>query len=198
MDGHSSRPDVAVRLKQPTREQRGPRQCSPIWSCSEWGLPCHATLSSRAVRSYRTVSPLPRTPCDAVRRSVLCCTVRRLTPPRRYLALCPMEPGLSSKCLRTSRPSGRLAGIVPRETVEHQKRRRPSSFLAGVGTNGYGAAQSAPIRLRHLPPLRRGREAEDAAIWNPSPACGGRWRQPEGGRSCENMTRWFRICHSVH
>src|SRR6185369_5736584 len=82
----------------------------PIWSCSEWGLPCHATLSSRAVRSYRTVSPLPRTSCDAVRRSVLCCTVRRLAPPRRYLALCPMEPGLSSKCLRTSRPSGRLAG----------------------------------------------------------------------------------------
>ena len=110
LDGHSSRPDVAVRLKQPTREQRGPRQCSPIWSCSEWGLPCHATLSSRAVRSYRTVSPLPRTSCDAVRRSVLCCTVRRLTPPRRYLALCPMEPGLSSKCLRTSRPSGRLGG----------------------------------------------------------------------------------------
>jgi len=145
LDGHSSRPDVAVRLKQPTREQRGPRQCSPIWSCSEWGLPCHATLSSRAVRSYRTVSPLPRIPPP------LCCCasfwirtwplraarstsspanalpsskgvtgpfgglfsvalIRRLTPPRRYLALCPMEPGLSSKCLRTSRPSGRLGG----------------------------------------------------------------------------------------
>jgi hypothetical protein len=96
VDSHSSRPDVAVRLKQPTREQRGPRQCSPIWSCSEWGLPCHATLSSRAVRSYRTVSPLPRMPCDTVRRFILCCTFRRLTPPRRYLALCPMEPGLSS------------------------------------------------------------------------------------------------------
>ena len=62
MNSHSSRPDVAVRLKQPTREQRGPRQCSPIWSCSEWGLPCHAALSPRAVRSYRTVSPLPRIP----------------------------------------------------------------------------------------------------------------------------------------
>ena len=33
--------------------------CSPIRSCSGWSLPCHATLSPRAVRSYRTVSPLP-------------------------------------------------------------------------------------------------------------------------------------------
>ena len=30
------------------------------------------------------------------RRCIFCCTFRRLTPPRRYLALCPMEPGLSS------------------------------------------------------------------------------------------------------
>ncbi len=29
-------------------------------------------------------------------RSAFCCTFRRLTPPRRYLALCPVEPGLSS------------------------------------------------------------------------------------------------------
>jgi hypothetical protein len=58
-DSHSSRPDVTVWLQQPTREQRGPRYRSPIRSCSGWGLPCHATLSPRAVRSYRTVSPLP-------------------------------------------------------------------------------------------------------------------------------------------
>jgi hypothetical protein len=30
------------------------------------------------------------------RRFAFCCTFRGLTPPRRYLALCPMEPGLSS------------------------------------------------------------------------------------------------------
>ena len=32
----------------------------------------------------------------ALRRSAFCCTFRRLTPPRRYLAPCPAEPGLSS------------------------------------------------------------------------------------------------------
>ena len=30
------------------------------------------------------------------RRYIFCGTFRRLTPPRRYLAPCPMEPGLSS------------------------------------------------------------------------------------------------------
>src|SRR5688572_21200811 len=35
-------------------------------------------------------------PLRAVRRFVFCCTFRRLTPPRRYLAPCSMEPGLSS------------------------------------------------------------------------------------------------------
>jgi len=42
------------------------------------------------------------------RRSVLCCTGRRLTPPRCYLAPCPVEPGLSSRRLRAARLSGRL------------------------------------------------------------------------------------------
>ena len=33
-------------------------------------------------------------------RSTLCCTFRGLSPPRRYLAFCSMEPGLSStRCL---------------------------------------------------------------------------------------------------
>jgi len=35
---------VTEHLKQPTREQRGPRHYSPIWPCSEWGLPCREML----------------------------------------------------------------------------------------------------------------------------------------------------------
>ena len=41
---HSSGRNVTVALEQPTREQRGPRHCSPIWPCSRWGLPCHDVL----------------------------------------------------------------------------------------------------------------------------------------------------------
>ena len=58
VDSHSSRPPIAGRLKQPTRNQRGPRQWFPIWSCSRWGLPCRP-VTRLAVRSYRTISPLP-------------------------------------------------------------------------------------------------------------------------------------------
>lgn len=54
------------------------------------------TVTSRAVRSYRTLSPLPDPACAGHRRFALCCTGRRLAPPRRYLAPCPVKPGLSS------------------------------------------------------------------------------------------------------
>ncbi|AFY21706.1 hypothetical protein PputUW4_04514 [Pseudomonas sp. UW4] len=36
------------------------------------------------------------TGAEALRRLFFCGTFRRLTPPRHYLALRPMEPGLSS------------------------------------------------------------------------------------------------------
>ena len=49
------------------------------------------TVTSRAVRSYRTFSPLP-----ASRRYIFCGTFHGLAPPRCYLAPRPKEPGLSS------------------------------------------------------------------------------------------------------
>ena len=106
VDSHSSRRIVADTLKQPTRRHRGPRHCLPIWSCSRWGLPCRS-VAGLAVRSYRTISPLPRIPKNRSAVS-FCCTFRRLAPPRRYLAPCPVEPGLSSAFLRTTRLPGRL------------------------------------------------------------------------------------------
>ncbi len=128
VSSHSSRPCVAARLEQPTRERRGPRHDSPIRSCSRWGLPCHAALAPRAVRSYRTFSPLPRTSCDAVRRFAFCCTFRRLAPPRRYLAPCPVEPGLSSAHASATRLPGRLHGQSNRAgAVALRLRRRAAS-----------------------------------------------------------------------
>ncbi len=53
-------------------------------------------VATRAVRSYRTFSPLPVPGLTGHRRYIFCGTGRRLTPPRRYLAPCPVEPGLSS------------------------------------------------------------------------------------------------------
>ncbi len=41
---HSSGMCVTTHLKQPTRERDEPSHYSPIWSCSERGLPCHSQL----------------------------------------------------------------------------------------------------------------------------------------------------------
>src|SRR3546814_921856 len=68
LDSHSSRRSVTATLKQPTRTRRGQRHEVPIWPCSRWGLPCRP-VARLAVRSYRTISPLPRAPKD---RSAVC------------------------------------------------------------------------------------------------------------------------------
>ncbi len=59
-----------------------------------------AAVTSRAVGSYPTISPLP-----VSGRFVFCGPVRRLAAPRRYLAVCPAELGLSSIRKRGPRPS---------------------------------------------------------------------------------------------
>jgi hypothetical protein len=59
------------------------------------GFAVPPSVATGAVRSYRTISPLPA-PLLALRRFAFCCTFRRLAPPRRYLAPRPQEPGLSS------------------------------------------------------------------------------------------------------
>ena len=60
-NSHSSGTCVTAGLKRPTRIHRGPRHWIPIWPCSGRGLPSPRTVTSRAVRSYRTFSPLPAT-----------------------------------------------------------------------------------------------------------------------------------------
>src|ERR1700730_16126604 len=86
---------------------------------------CHAVLVTKsAVRSYRTVSPLPALSGfhrQGLRRSVLCCTFRGLAPPRRYLAPDPPEPGLSStqaalEACASRTPRTAIARPAPRAT----------------------------------------------------------------------------------
>jgi len=110
VDNHSSGICVTTYLKQPTRTRCGSHQWVPIWSCSERGLPCHGLLP--AARCALTAPFHPYRFWFALtlkairhlerRRFAFCCTFRRLTPPRRYLALYPMEPGLSSPMHRTT------------------------------------------------------------------------------------------------
>ncbi len=73
-----------------------------IWPCSRWGLPCRRRYRRRGgLLPHRFTLTAGRAFRRSPRRSVFCGTVRHspLTPrmPRRYLAACPVEPGLSSK-----------------------------------------------------------------------------------------------------
>ena len=115
---HPSGTHVAVRLERPTRKPLRAAGTSPKTRALPYlvllqvGFAVPPCVATGAVRSYRTVSPLPSAalaaaarPDDAdqsrrerlrLGRFALCCTFRGLAPPRRYLAPCPLEPGLSS------------------------------------------------------------------------------------------------------
>ena len=101
----------------------------PIWSCSEWGLPCHYCYQQRGALLPHpfTLACVPKNH----RRSALCGTFRRLPPPRRYLALYPLEPGLSSDLL----PFKRM------RISENSRQRLPSQLRKKFTT------QSGLIRL---------------------------------------------------
>ena len=84
----------------------------PIWPCSEWGLHCHELLPvarcalTAPFHPYQTY--IRNNDQERNWRYIFCCTSRRLAPPRRYLAPCSVEPGLSSLCICKARLSGHL------------------------------------------------------------------------------------------
>ena len=84
---HSSRTRVAARLQRavpggsggpPFTSRR--REDASLFALAPGGVCRAAPVARRAVRSYRTVSPLPRACRHAVRRSVLCGTFLRVAP----------------------------------------------------------------------------------------------------------------------
>src|SRR5690606_3393530 len=86
----------------------------------------HATNCCQS-RGALLPHPFTLTGACALRRYTLCCTFRRLAPPRRYLALCPAEPGLSSP------PVIKTTGAA---TVWRTLRRAGYSF-AGLGSSAF-------------------------------------------------------------
>ena len=104
-DGHLSGSAVTGVLKQPTRGSSGAGRTLPhIWPCSDWGLPCRPCCQGRGgllPHPFTLTGGLPH------RRFAFCGPVRRLSAPRRYLAVYPVELGLSS-----SGPEGPPATIA--------------------------------------------------------------------------------------
>ena len=70
---------------------------SPAWPCFGWGLPCPAGYPpGGGLLLHRFTLTDLGTSWPEGRRSVLCGTFRRLSPPGRYPAPCPTKLGLSS------------------------------------------------------------------------------------------------------
>ncbi len=131
VDSHSSRPAITHWLKQPTRVRYGPYLVNPYLALLRVEFTVPRTVTSRAVRSYRTLSPLPDPTCVGHRRFALCCTGRGF-PPQAL-------PGTLPYGARTFLPSARL----PR-----RGRRRSGDCLVS-----FGAQYRRFVRLCH-PALR--------------------------------------------
>ncbi len=100
VDNHSSGTAVTNCLKQPTRESARDRRCGQRPRTPLFGLaPGGVYRAASWCQSRGALLPHLFTLTDRGRRFVFCGTFRRLTPPRRYLAPCPKEPGLSSVAL---------------------------------------------------------------------------------------------------
>src|SRR5262249_39641278 len=97
---------------------RGGRLSLLTWPCSDWGLPCHDCYQSRG-ELLPHLFTLARS--EDRRRCVFCGTFRRATfgsTPRRYLAVRPLEPGLSStRRARRDRSTGNPFASSPRVRV---------------------------------------------------------------------------------
>ena len=119
---HSSGASVTARLLRPTRERpraagRGTWPLAPLFGLAPGGVYRAAACCHRRgalLPHLFTLAARPGgNPRLRVRRFVFCGTFRGLAPPRRYLAPCPMEPGLSSAIRRSRRLPGRLpSGII--------------------------------------------------------------------------------------
>ncbi len=119
--GHLSSPDIAAWVKRPTRSAiptgrniqrvtilRTSPQTELIWSCSRRGLSYsrHHCRKGGLLPHHCTFACVPtrrdHRPC------IFCDTFRRVTPPPRYGASCPVEFGLSSSRHVGTRPPGLL------------------------------------------------------------------------------------------
>jgi hypothetical protein len=121
MDDHSSGTSVAGRLTRPTRaaaaetrlagtDPEGPAGRPPLCGLAPGGVYHAAAVAGSAVRSYRTLSPLPAAAFNGGRRrSALCGTFPGVAPAGRYPAPC----FRGARTFLPSAPKGRGAAIQP-------------------------------------------------------------------------------------
>ena len=123
-DGHSSWARLAAGLMQPTRAadpeadwKRSPAPAPPLFGLAPGGV-CRAVLVAKnAVRSYRTLSPLPsQSISGSARRFAFCGTLPGVTPAGGYPAPCfhGARTFLPARYAKhgAERPSGLLTRVI--------------------------------------------------------------------------------------
>ncbi len=90
----SASPQTSSNLPGNPRGPRVPKKPGPLFGLAPGGV--YRAAECCHPRGALLPHPFTLAGAEALRRSALCCTFRRLTPPRCYLAPRPMEPGLSS------------------------------------------------------------------------------------------------------
>ena len=135
VDSHSSGTDVATCLKQPTRSQRGSRHTGTYLVLLRVGFTMPLLLPEARCALTAPFHPYLFSRTNH-RRSALCCTGRRLSPPRCYLALYPVEPGLSSA----------LHPIERKRTMETSVQRLSGQLAARISQLGFLGFLNAPVR----------------------------------------------------
>ena len=152
VNSHSSGTCVTARLKRPTRKHARALAAAhgrlrlPYLALLQVGFAMPSRVTTDAVRSYRTVSPLPAL-LRALRRSTLCCTFRGLTPPRDYLAPCPPSPDFPPR-FNTMKRSDCPADSPPRHLsmpLGAMTLNRPPPF----NRPAHRVAAAAPARRLH-------------------------------------------------
>ena len=125
MDDHSSGTRLAARLVQPTRMIRpgggpGASASSSLFGFAPGGVCRAASVARRAVRSYRTLSPLPRLQIQdlSTGRFAFCGTFPGVTPAGRYPA----------PCFHGARTF--LSAITVRNTLPAPRSGHPANWLA--------------------------------------------------------------------
>ncbi len=128
---HSSRPAIAHWLKQPTRVQYGPSFMNPYLALLQGGVyraaDCYQPRGALYAPFHPYLIPLAR----AIGGLLSVALVVGCDTPRRYLAPCPMEPGLSSPppvSPRRTTTKRRLSGQLRRAVSRVY---RPLSSLSG-------------------------------------------------------------------
>src|SRR5881628_2963341 len=129
---------VASHLMRPTRSSDDPGRVSLLtWPCSDRGLPCRACCQARGgLLPHLFTLTLWRKG-----RSVFCGPFRRLAAPRRYLAVCPTELGLSS-----ARPSSRRTATIAPYRLPRGKATDRERAGASLAPFRHLTRQSSPRR----------------------------------------------------